>query len=220
LPLTDVNARGRLERELGGLKEALGNLGVEISADPTAMLIMIGEATKHQADAVKAYADAKVKFETARRKLGVIVARWSYERSSNDDVAAVGASINSGSAKDRAGYIVLGSPRTVTLMAGDDLSTRVGKVIGECKDAEGRSSVTKGRSGIDSMFRPASLFTTTYQLLAKHIAWTDFLQSQSQFSAAVHSKQIAASLTGIADPSFVARLKALDLRLGYGGSRC
>lgn len=150
----------------------------------------------------------------ARKEQGLVVARWEYEASRQGALAAVGATASARSASTRAGFVVMGHPRTVTLISGDDLMARACSA----KDAKCDGAQADTRTGIDTMIPARRLYTTTFQLLAQHLAWaeTGAVEQQAAFKAQL--SEIARTLAAPGLASLKDKLLALDVEVGYAAA--
>lgn len=144
----------------------------------------------------------------ARQKPGIVVARWEYTASSQNGVDAVGVSVETKRSQQRTGFVVLGQPRTLTLVAGDDLAVRACLAKGaSCADIP---DDMPRRSGIDSLFSPRRLYTTSFQLMAKHLAWSEAGLFSEQTAFGLKLKKLLETLSA-ASGSLTGALKALDI---------
>ena len=174
---------------------------------------LIQAADKKIDELRKELSQAEQAFARARRVPGIIVARWKIADGSSQRVDAIGASVERSSQEDGSGFVVLGSPRVATLAAGDDLVLRACSLEDvHCKgNRPGNGSV---RSGIESMVPPKRMYVTTYQLLARHAAWTDARSLRRIQSLALSMNKLIEGLSAVQGAAnLVGRLKSLQLNL-------
>ena len=152
------------------------------------------------------------RFRGARQEQGVIVARWEYEASKRSGLEAIGVSASSRKADARTGFVVLGHPRTLTLVAGDDLVSRACRAEGaNCKGIDPDT-----RSGIDSMIPARRVYTTMFQLMAQHVAWAESGVVEQQAALALQVTEIAKTLSGAGLATIKDKLQALQVEITAG----
>jgi hypothetical protein len=148
----------------------LGGSTAPVTADDWQQQVQQLDGLLATAAAAQGAADAALM--TLRSKPGILVARWQYSASKDLSVAATGVAAEHSQSQQRQGFVVLGQPRTLTLMAGDDLAVRACRASPFCRWRNESLALNK-RTGIDAMFSAGDLYTTTYQLMAKHVAWVE-----------------------------------------------
>lgn len=155
---------------------------------------------------------AQARFRSARKEQGVIVARWEYEASRQGGLAAVGLNAEGRETGTRSGFVVMGHPRTLTLISGDDLMARAcGAEEAQCKGGIAAGT----RTGIDTMIPARRLYTTTFQLLARHLAWAESGAADQQFALQLQLTELARTAGASGLESLKSRLEALNVDLGY-----
>jgi len=160
---------------------------------------------------------ASAALAAAPAKPGLVVARWDYEKARSSGFDAAGVSLDNSSATHRVGYVVLGAPRTMTLFAGDDLLVRACRARGaSCATnpatTPGASSVVDlRRSGMDSSIKPKRLYATTFQLLARHAAWSETGQFAQSQAYAIKVKEVVDALAKVSAGGVLNTLSALNV---------
>lgn len=215
---TDLGAgvREKLQKEQAVVNAAIAEFAAA-AADEAGWQALLASQAALLAAAQKAFETQREQFERVAAKPGLVIARWEYAAHKERSFAVPGLATSGSSNTQRNGYVVLGQPRTVTLLAGDDLATRVCKVHGaNCGSAAG-AGAAPARTGIDSLFSSKDLYTTTFQLLARHVAWTDAATVQQQAALGLKLKALAESLTKISGASggLLGKLSAVDIDIGY-----
>ncbi|MBI5720393.1 MAG: hypothetical protein HZC37_22180 [Burkholderiales bacterium] len=179
---------------------------------------------------VQVHKEALNRFREARKQQGLIVARWEYEASQQGGLAAIGINVEGRQARTRSGFVVMGHPRTLTLISGNDLMARTCAAgdancvggIAENGRADGIKAGTRidgikagSRTGIDTMIPARRLYTTTFQLLAQHVAWAESGSVERQFALKAKLSEIVKALNMPGLESFKAKLEALDADVGF-----
>jgi hypothetical protein len=172
--------------------------------------------TAEQAGLQTEFDAAEIRFHDARKEQGLIVARWEYQSSSQAGLGAAGISASANQTQTRTGFVVMGHPRTLTLISGDDLMLRACSAKGaKCKGASG--DVQPGsRTGIDTMIPSGRLYTTTFQLLAEHLAWAEAGTVTQQRAFALHLSEIIKTIGVAGLDSLKSKLEAFNVEIGYG----
>lgn len=215
---TDLSteARLKLQKQQAVVDGAVGGFAAlpEDAAGWQALAAAQGDLL---AAAQKTFDAQREQFERVAAKPGLVIARWEYTDHKERSFALPGLSTSTSSASQRNGYVVLGQPRTVTLLAGDDLATRVCKVHGANCDRSSDAAATPARTGIDSLFNSKDLYTTTFQLLARHVAWTDAATIQQQAALGIELKALAESLVKISGASggLLGKLSAVQADIAF-----
>lgn len=196
-------------------KEVLSALKLALPASTATTLDQLKE---EQLSATKALADSKRKVETAqaavdsaRDKNGLIVTHWVADSTQNVGLTSgAGARVAASSDKKRRGYLILGNPRTTTLVPGDDLALRA------CKASkENEHCGSSPRTGLDSYIGHSDLYTTTFQLLAQHWAWFDAADYTRSFDAQVDTSALISALGEVSGGSLKAKIDALKLNARF-----
>jgi hypothetical protein len=159
----------------------------------------------------KDYEAALATFRAARKEQGLIVARWNYEASKQGGLAAIGFNVAGRQAQTRSGFVVMGHPRTLTLISGDDLMARACST----KDAQCEGAKANTRNGIDSMIPARRLYTTTFQLLAQHLAWAESGSIEQQMALKAQLGEIVKAISAPGLESLKSKLEALSVDVGY-----
>lgn len=206
------NDKKKLEQHRDALNEWLSGAGYEGIGQQNDLSDITRAATVRAAKLKDDLAQAELDFAKVRSKPGIIVARWKISASSDTRADAAGAGFERSSQEDGSGFVVLGAPRVATLAAGDDLVIRACSLAGAtCRN---RPNEAPGRLGVETMVPPHRLYVTTYQLLAKHAAWTDARSVRRIQSLAINLNKLIESLTAIqASPVLITRLKSLQINL-------
>jgi hypothetical protein len=165
-----------------------------------------------QGEVQKEFDTAEAEFRAARRVQGLVVARWEYEASSKGGLEAIGTSASASQAQSRTGFVVIGHPRTLTLISGDDLMSRAC----HAQDADCDIEVDDKRTGIDTMIPVRRLYTTTFQMLAEHLAWAESGTVAQQAAFAVQLSEITKTVGAAGLGSLKGRLEALNIEIGFG----
>ena len=106
----------------------------------------------------------------AQQKPGIVVTRWSQEKSRSGTLDAVGAGAQGSKNRVQEGFLVLGSPRVTTLILGSDLVARVERTNPNQTNCGPNADC---KVEIKNLMRPTRTYTTYYQLSAQHLAWGD-----------------------------------------------
>ncbi|MBQ0960295.1 hypothetical protein KAK06_15175 [Ideonella sp. 4Y11] len=214
----EVVLQGLVQREQA-LVQLLGSSGVS-GLDSDASVDVQLDAANQRANMVdKAQGEAEAALRVLRAKPGIIVARWKLDSSKSRSIGATGIGYDSNDLDGGAGFVVLGGPRVLTLVAGDDLLARACSARGAiCADKpSGKSS----RDGMDSAIPSDHLYVTSYQLLARHAAWSDARSIRRLRSLSINLNAVIGSLsglTGVNAPQLLAALKNLQVTLQSASS--
>lgn len=191
-------------------------LSAEAPADAGGWRARQTALASEQANLQSEFDAAQIRFRNARKEQGLIVARWEYQSSSQAGLGATGVSASANQTQSRTGFVVMGHPRTLTLISGDDLMLRACSAQGaKCKGA-GRDTQAGSRTGIDTMIPAGRLYTTTFQLLAEHLAWAEVGTAAQQRAFALHLSEIIKTAGAAGLDSLKSRLEAFNVEIGYG----
>lgn len=202
----DLKVKAALDGAVGAWLELTGN--AQPLDDLDAWKARAAALAKLVETARRVRLDAEEALRQARLKPGIVVARWEYTASSQSGVDAAGVSADSKRSQQRTGFVVLGQPRTLTLVAGDDLAVRA--CLAKGSSCAGIDPNMPRRSGVDSLFSPGRLYTTSFQLMAKHLAWSEAGLFSEQTAFGLKLKKLLETLSG-ASGSLTGALKALDI---------
>lgn len=161
------------------------------------------EAARRAAAANQSAQDARNAVNRARSQPGLVVARWSYTSDEQRRLGLAGIAASSQQASQRTGFVVLGHPRTVTLMVGSDL------IAGACSAASSTGSCEPE----SQLSKPGSQYTTTYQLLAEHVAWDESGSEERLAAFAVQVDELIKGLAAVDTGSLGGIVGALKITL-------
>jgi hypothetical protein len=208
-PKDDPSHTSLLEKrqeELAAWLVREGYPAIDAQTDLTALLT----AGKARVDTLeKKLGAAEKAFAQKRAEPGIIVARWRLSDKSETEVNSTVGSYEAQRLEGGSGFVVLGAPRVVTLAAGDDLVFRACTIKDANCGRQDPSTVVPPRTGIDSVFQATRLYVTTYQLLARHVAWTDSRSIRRLQTLALKLDKIAEMFAG--QPKVLETIKLLQL---------
>jgi hypothetical protein len=148
---------------------------------------------------------AKAQANAARRMPGIVVTHWEYAARKEGGLQALGIGASASKSQTREGFAVLGGLKVMSLKAGDDLLAHLQEVAG------GADS-----KGVLDLIPLDRRYTTTYQLLAKHVAWSDAGSVDQQAQLSLQLKQIVDVIKGLPGGALAdlgGTLAALDVQV-------
>ena len=161
------------------------------------------------ADAASAkVAEANKVVQAARGKPGIVVTTWEYAARQEGGLTALGIGASTSRASTRQGFAVLGDVRVLTLLAGEDLLQRMAAAKAEPAASEPISAAR--------FVNAKDRYTTTYQLLAKHVAWSDAGTEDRRAQLSVQLKKVIDAIKPLAGGALTHlkdTLAALDVQI-------
>lgn len=136
--------------------------------------------------------DKQKQLTAALQKPGIVTTRWSVEKKRSATLEAVGAGIQASKTAIQEGFLVLGSPRVVTMIVGSDAVARVRRSDPSsdyCKKNE-KACVVE----VKNLITPTRTYMTYYQLSAKHLAWGETRSGSSNVAIQADLSKIASTL--------------------------
>jgi hypothetical protein len=171
----------------------------EDSADNAAATKAIDVAlkgTREEIEAIRVELEKKRKaVQAALQTPGIIVTEWSKSESKSGRLQAVGVGYQGSKEEDQQGYLILGNPRTTTLVTGRDFAVRM------------RAADSDPPVRFADSFNRRHTYMTFFQLSAKHLAWLETKHGTSRAAIQADVSKIIATLTqsGAGIPSSFAK---------------